>query len=142
MTDQIDKATAKLRETVAEGIKNHATRADSFYHNGGTALALAATSTATIIPTSYAIWAKAAAAVATFTIAVARALDFGGRWRWHIEMRTGYQALVDRIDEVAVLPDAEQLDAIRKIYDKLEALRLREGAVPGSGAAGAAATSP
>jgi hypothetical protein len=127
-------AVTNLRDRLSEEIKKHSPTADSMYHNGGTVLALAATATATIIP--YAFWAKVAAAIATFVIALARALDFGGRWRWHIEMRNSYQALLDRADELEVLPDGERLDAIKSIYDKLEALRARENGIPGAGSGG------
>lgn len=127
-----------LREAVDKGIKAHSPTFDSLYHNGGTALALAATAIATVLPTSYSAWAKGAAAFATFVIALSRALDFGGRWRWHIEMRTGYIALGDRVAELEGLPDPEQLEAWKKIYDRLEVLRARESGVPGAGSTSSA----
>ncbi len=128
-----DDAIKHLHDVLSEGKSKHSPKGDSFYHNGGTILALAATGAATIIPTSHAVWAKVAAAIATFVIALARALDFGGRWRWHIEMRNAYQALIDRTDELNVLPDADRLAAIKNIYDKLEKLRVRENGIPGAG---------
>jgi hypothetical protein len=125
---------ADLKQQVQDAIKEHSPTADSVYHNGGTILALAATSTATIVPSDHWIWAKIVAALATFLIAVSRALDFGGRWRWHIEMQANYRALLDRVNEVSLLPKDAQLDALKRVYDKLEALRLREGGIPGAGA--------
>lgn len=133
-----DKAIKHLHDILSEGKSKHSPTGDSFYHNGGTVLALAATGAATIIPTSHAVWAKVAAAIATFIIALARALDFGGRWRWHIEMRNSYQALIDRTDELNVLPDADRLAAIKNIYDRLEKLRVRENGIPGAGGTAAA----
>lgn len=135
----LDDDTIKhLRDTLSAAMRKHSPKGDSFYHNGGTVLALAATGAATIIPTSHAVWAKIAAAIATFIIALARALDFGGRWRWHIEMRNAYQGLIDRTDELNVLPDADRLAAIKTIYDRLEKLRVRENGIPGAGGTAAA----
>src|SRR5206468_396252 len=106
----IDEADiSSLRETLVKELKEHSPTMDSIYHNGGTLLALMATGAATIIPASYSFWIKVSAAIATFIIALTRALDFGGRWRWHIEMKNGYQALIDRTDELRVLPDDEKL---------------------------------
>lgn len=135
----IDEADIdKLRETLTGELKKHSPTQDSWYYNGGTVLALLATSAATIIPASHSFWVKVSAAIATFIIALARALDFGGRWRWHIEMRNGYQTLIDRTDELYVLPDDEKLDAMKSIYDKLEAMRARENGIPGAGGTAAA----
>jgi hypothetical protein len=128
-----DAAIQHLHDVLSKGMVTHSTFRDSFYHNGGTVLALAATGAATIIPTSHALLAKIAAGIATLIIALARALDFGGRWRWHLEMRNAYQALIDRADEVHVLPDADKLAAMKAIYDKLEKLRTRESGIPGAG---------
>jgi hypothetical protein len=133
-----DAAISHLHGILSEGMQSHKPKRDSFFHNGGTILALLATGAATLIPTSHAVWAKIAAAIATFVIALARALDFGGRWRWHIEMRNAYQALIDRADELTALPDAERLDATKKIYDKLEKLRQQENGIPGAGGTAAA----
>jgi len=134
-----EAAISNLRKTLQKELKTHSPTRDSVYHNGGTLVALLATSAATVIPTSHAFWAKVAAAVATFVIALARALDFGGRWRWHLEMRNGYQALLDRTDELSVLPDDEKLPAMKSIYDKLEKMRAKENGIPGVGGTTASA---
>jgi hypothetical protein len=131
MTDPAE--LGKLRDQLAAAMKAHSPRTDSFFHNGGTALALATTTAATIIPSDAWLWPKIAAGAATFIVALARALDFGSRWRFHIDMRANYAALLDRVDEVSVLPASEQLAATKRIYDNLEKLRLREGAMPGAG---------
>jgi hypothetical protein len=124
----------QLRGEIQRNVGRHSARSDSIYHNGGTVLALAATAAATIIPSEHFIWAKVCAAVATFIIAVTRALDFGGRWRFHIEMQASYVALLDRLDEIDFLPESERLAAIKRIFDTLERLRAREGGIPGAGA--------
>jgi hypothetical protein len=77
--------------------------------------------------------AKVAAGLATFVIAVSRALDFGGRWRWHIGMRAKYEALLSRVEEIAILPADEQLNAVRSVFDQLVALRRDEEGIPGAG---------
>lgn len=122
-----------LREKLLKGVKNHSTRTDSFLHNGGTAVALAATATATVLPVQYSIWARVASAVATFVIAVARALDFGARWRWHLAMQNKYQTLLDCLDLAAALPETERAKSLQDIYQRLSALRARENTIPGSG---------
>ncbi len=79
--------------------------------------------------------AKVASAIATFVTALSRALDFGGRWRWHIQMRNAYRALIDRVNGLAVLPDADRPAAAKKIFEDLATLRAKENAIPGAGAA-------
>jgi hypothetical protein len=130
-----DEAIIKLRAELAENVKQHSPRGDSFYHNGGTVLALAATATATLLPMSLSIWARVASAIATFVIALSRALDFGGRWRWHLQMSNSYKALIDRVDELNVLPEADRPAAVKKIFDDLVDLRSKENSIPGAGAA-------
>jgi hypothetical protein len=130
-----DEAIIKLRTELAENVKQHSPRADSLYHNGGTVLALAATATATLLPMSLSIWARVASAIATFVIALSRALDFGGRWRWHLQMSNSYRALIDRVDELEVLPTADRPTAAKKIFDDLVDLRSKENSIPGAGAA-------
>ena len=46
----------------------------------------------------------------------------------------GYQILLDRIDEIKLLPENEKLAAIRAVYDQLEELRKRESGIPGTAA--------
>jgi hypothetical protein len=128
-----DEAIETLRQSLTASIKKHSPLADSFFFNGGTVVALAATGTATLLPESMSIWARIAAAIATFVIALSRALDFGGRWRWHIQMGNEYTALLDRVNGLEVLQDAEQREAAKKIFEDLAALRTKENGVPGSG---------
>jgi hypothetical protein len=133
MEQAVADSVEYLRSELEVGVKEHGPRSDSFFHNGGTTLALAATTAATIIPASSSTWARIAAGVATFVIALSRALDFGGRWRWHIAMRAKYTALLHRVEEVAVLPAGEQLGAVKLIFDQLVALRSLEEGIPGAG---------
>ena len=128
-TETIEALRAKLERAV----KQHSPSTDSFLHNGGTAVALAATGAATVLPVEYSTWARIASAIATFVIAVARALDFGARWRWHLGMQNAYQALLDRLDVLPLLPEAERQQSLNAICNGLEVLRSRENGIPGSG---------
>lgn len=124
----------KLRANVEREMEYHSPKPDARYHNYGTALALAATGAATILPETLSIWARISAGIGTFVIALSRALDFGGRWRWHLEMRSQYMALRDRIDQIDTLPEEERIEAVKRIYDQLVALRVQEKSIPGTGA--------
>ncbi|MFD4409174.1 hypothetical protein [Streptomyces sp. NPDC058475] len=128
------QAADNLRATLEAAARPHArgARIDSAWHNAGTGLALAATTAATILPSNHSSWARVAAGAATFLIALLRALDFGSRWRWHLNMRARYTSLVDRVDRVAVLPADRRPEALAQLYDELAKIRGQERAVPGS----------
>lgn len=128
-----DETVESLRTELQECVRAHSPKADSLYHNGGTFIALAATGTATLLPASMSLYARIAAAIATFVIALSRALDFGGRWRWHIQMRSAYRALSDRVNGLYVLDEADRRTAARKIFQDLADLRTRESGIPGAG---------
>lgn len=129
-----EEAIEQLRSDLTKGINAHSPLGDSIYLNGGTVLALAATGTATLLPMSLSFWARVASAIATFVIALSRALDFGGRWRFHTQMRNAYLALRDRVNRLDVLPDADRSAAAAKIFEDLAILRTQENSRPGSGA--------
>ena len=133
MDETIADRVEYLKDELTQAIKEHSPVADSWLHNGGTAVALAATTAATIIPTSSPTLAKVTAGIATFVIAISRALDFGGRWRWHIAMRARYAALLNRVEEMVVLPADEQLAAVKDVFNQLVALRGEEDRIPGAG---------
>lgn len=130
---ELDRVEGSIRATLERAIKSHRGWGDSVWHNGGTIVAIAATTVATVLPANYSIWARTAAGVATFFIAVSRALDFGTRWRWHLDMRARYSILLDRLDQVAVIPLAERAAILAKIYDDLARVRTQELAIPGAG---------
>lgn len=131
----LSEQASRLSISIKEAMRPHGGKRDSLLHNGSTMAAMAATTAATIIPANYAIWARIAAGIATFLIAVARALDFGARWRWHLNMRSRYAVLLDRVDQVALLPADTRADALSKIYDDLFKVRSLERGIPGSGTA-------
>lgn len=133
MSDEWGERAARLTASIKSAMRPHGGKRDSLLHNGSTMGAMAATTAATIIPADYSLWARIAAGVATFIIAVARALDFGARWRWHLNMRSRYAVLLDRVDQVALLPTDQRSDALSKVYDDLFKVRALERGIPGSG---------
>ena len=131
--ENVDVVMDSLRKRVQAAARPHGGKRDLLLHNGSTMAAMAATTTATVLPVAYSTWARAAAGVATFMIAVGRALDFGSRWRWHLNMRARYAVLLDRIDQVGLLPYEERAKALSAIYDDLAKVRALERTIPGSG---------
>jgi hypothetical protein len=73
--------------------------------------------------------------IAGFWIAAERALGFGARWRYHREMKSGYEAIIDMLDFYQGLPASEQPKYARDIFTALYALRSRESAIPNAGSA-------
>lgn len=104
---------------------------DSIQYNGATVLALAATTAATILPEGYSTLTRILTGLATFLIAIIRALNFGMRWRFHKEMKSKYQNLLDAATLVPSFPEDKQLKAVQAIHSRLSALRVLEGAMPG-----------
>lgn len=137
-TPNVEASIENLRRTIEKAARSHHrdARADSVWHNGGTGIAIAATTAATVLPATYSSWGRAAAGLATFLIAINRALDFGTRWRWHRTMRSRYQVLLDQTEQVLTRPTNEQGPALTHIYDELAKVRAQERTIPGTGTAG------
>jgi hypothetical protein len=133
--DEFEGAVSALRERIEEAIRPH--RRDiwrnSKAYNGGTALAIAATTAATVIPANLVTWARIASGLGTFLIAISRALDFGTRWRWSVNMNARYTVLLDKLDRVAVLPISDRRRALVDVYDALAKTRALEESIPGTG---------
>jgi hypothetical protein len=135
VSDELAEQAARLTESIKSAMRPHGGKRDSLLHNGSTMAAMAATTAATIIPEGFSLWGRIAAGAATFLIAVARALDFGARWRWHLNMRSRYAVLLDRVDQVALLPVDQRADALSRVYEDLFKVRALERGIPGSGTA-------
>lgn len=75
------------------------------------------------------------AAAAGVFVAAERSLAFGARWRFHEEMRNRYNALIDQIEFIQYLPATERAKYLQEIWASLYALRARDAAIPGTGAA-------
>ncbi len=99
---------------------------------------LIATSLAAAIPgidNKYARIAQFLSVLATFVVAAERALQFGARWQFQIEMKTGYQNVIKMIDLHGIIPEDEKEAYIKEIWKTVFALRLRESAILGLGQA-------
>jgi hypothetical protein len=125
-----------LRERLFQGAAEHhsARRLDSFLFNGGTAaVLLATTSVALLVSGDVNIWVpRALSAFAAFWVGLERALSFGYRWRFHLEMENGYLRVLDLIDLHEVLPESEREPNLARITQELGYLRQRESGIPGS----------
>ena len=80
-------------------------------------------------------WGAGLAAAAGVFVAAERSLAFGARWRFHEEMRNRYNALIDQIEFIQYLPATERAKYLQEIWASLYALRARDAAIPGTGAA-------
>jgi hypothetical protein len=85
---------------------------DQIMYNGGTIVILFATTFATFAPsiitgsTGTGV-AQVLTGLATFLVALLRALSFGERWTYNREMESGYNAILDMIDFYALVPPDE-----------------------------------
>ena len=130
---------AKLEQDLQAAQKRHRT-GDSWYYNGGTVLILLFTGTASLLPTikpndhPVALAAQILAALAAFLVAMERSLDFGARWRFHIEMDNAYSALIGRIKTYQVaaqaLPDPQRTQFWLDFMDQRDAVSKREAGMP------------
>ena len=82
---------------------------------------------------SYSIYVSVAPAAAGLCIAIERALGIGARWRYHTEMKNSYRILQDGIDFMHTLPDDKRESFLNDWWNRLIALRAREGQIPNSG---------
>jgi hypothetical protein len=139
-------ALEELKERLQDARKPHARKTDSLLYNGLTVLILLFTGTASFLPTLQPeniylrVTAQALAALAAFAVAMERSLNFGARWRFHLEMDNAYCALIDMLEFYRVtaemLPDAERQKYLQDFMKELYAVRRREAGIPGAGTAG------
>ena len=134
--DTPDALAAEIRRRVAA----HHPGGDSFFYNGTTIVALLLTGAATVLANVDATLASICSALAAFAIALSRTLNFGGRWRWHLQRQGHYSALAYQLNAISLLPEAERPEAYRALYTELGRQRLLDAAVPGSGEEAATAT--
>jgi hypothetical protein len=117
---------------------------DSVLYNGGTVLTLLATTTVALLPDESTIPVggvqisvpKLLTVLATFLVAIERALAFGARWRFHLRMWSGYSTVKAMIAFQRILPSAGDLEDIRR---RLSDLAAQEDGVPGNGQTSSAA---
>lgn len=128
----------RLKDRLQISVKQHDVWADPIMFNGGTILVLALTSMATLLPSivprdAFAWAAPVCAGVAGLVVAMERALGFGARWRYHREMKSAYESIIDMLEFLPVVPAAERAKYIRDIFAALYAVRSRESAIPNAG---------
>lgn len=125
----------RLRSRMQAMVAQHDGWADPLAFNGGTILVLMLTGLATLAPSiGLPDWvAPACSAVAGLFVAMERALGFGARWRYHREMKSAYESIVDMLEFLPLLPVTERPKYARDIFSALYAVRSRESAIPNAG---------
>ena len=131
----LDQVRQRLADAGAEHKRKR--KLDSFLYNGGTAAVLFATAAASLLGTdAVQPWVpRALSGFAAFWIALERALSFGHRWRFHLEMEQGYRSAVDMIDFHPDLPSSEHDRWRQRIWEAILSLRGREANIPGGAGA-------
>ncbi|WP_069165763.1 hypothetical protein [Nocardia altamirensis] len=121
-----------IRDAIHDYKAGHNPKLDSFFYNGGTVVALAASIVATTLPWSGDLqWIpRALTAVAAIIIGSERALGFGERWRFHLGRYGAARSLEIRLARAGVLEPADEAKEISAIVHELGEL-LRNDRVPG-----------
>jgi len=109
---------------------------DGTLYNAITGVVLLCTALLSVLPPtqseSQMFWfAKGIAVLSMFLVALDRALGFGPRWRFHIEMQNSYRTL---LDELLALERTSPDDAgppLIKFRASLASVRSREHLLPG-----------
>jgi hypothetical protein len=143
MTDTTFQGLDAITARVNQDVRRHSPRGDSLLYNGGTVLVLLFTSVATFLGAQslgvYDFVVPLLSGTAAFLVGLERALDFGARWRYHANMRAGYEAVLDQIEFLTAVEPAlsaeERLAYCHDIRDALRVLRRQEAGVPGIGGA-------
>jgi hypothetical protein len=129
----VEALKARLGQAVAE----HDVSIDPWMFNAGTVSTLILTAAATFVPSLGpkvpAFVAPLCSGIAGVLIAAERALGFGARWRYHREMRSAYQSIIDMLDFCPLVPRSERAKYVRDIFTALYAVRSRESAIPNAG---------
>lgn len=127
-----------LKADLEKSVNEHSTTVDAFLYNGGTVAILLATTVATLIPGNHAnliLLAKILTGFAAFWIALERTLNFGSRWRFHLELKHGYQKVLSKIARYEHSPHDTTTETNNKFYleiwDEYDALQTKESLIPG-----------
>lgn len=128
------QAIEKFNPTLKASIEEHNTW-DGFWYNGFTAISLllAAFSSVAANHTDYATLVSIASAVGGLCIALERALGFGARWRFHMEMKSAYRNLQDGVTFVALLPEDRKGAFLNDWWARLVFVRNKESQLPNTG---------
>lgn len=136
--DLSPEVISRLKGRLEVAVEQHDSWADPILFNGGTILVLLLTAMATLLPSSlpknaYEWAAPVCSALAGLFVAMERALGFGARWRYHREMRSAYESIIDMLEFFPILPSLERPKYARDIFVALYAVRSRESAIPNAG---------
>ncbi len=131
-----EQSLEQLKTDIAKAITEHRhdKRGDGIRFNFGTAFILFATASATLIPTEpiWLLWcAKVLTGFAALWVALERALNFGARWRYHIEMQSSYQSILDELNFMSLLDERDRNETLQNIRAELRVLRKRASEIPG-----------
>lgn len=134
-----DQQIAQLRQDVQHSLDEHKKWGswDAYFYNGGTGIVLLCTTLATYLPdtqTQIANWLpQVLTAIATFWVALDRALTFGSRWRFHLSQKYGYRRILDRLSFYSTIPTPEREKHIKETLMQLDIVRSQESDMPGIG---------
>lgn len=136
--DLSPEVISRLKGRLEVAVEQHDSWADPILFNGGTILVLLLTAMATLLPSSLPkdayVWAApVCSALAGLFVAMERALGFGARWRYHREMKSAYESIIDMLEFFPILPSPERPKYARDIFVALYAVRSRESAIPNAG---------
>jgi hypothetical protein len=126
-------------KTVDEQIRHHykCRSLDGTLYNSNTIVLLLCTSLVSCLPSSTEGWLywlpKALAVASTFLIALDRALGFGPRWRFHIELENLYRTLNDQLLTIRTVETGDFESRLRDFRTTLAGVRARERGIPGAG---------
>lgn len=126
-----------LEDSIRSSMNQHSHWIDSALYNGGTVIVILLTGAATFTPDFGEPWtwvARILTGIAACWIAIERALNFGARWRFHVEMKNEYKMVLDKYNIHKILKNRsnkEQAKSLKDILTSLDALRHRESAIPG-----------
>src|SRR5689334_7189341 len=118
--------TLKIRLTAAR--KEHES-GDAWYYNGGTFLVLLFTSAASLMPSiaedypRLIVTGQILAAAAAILVGTERSLSFGARWRYHREMKSAYDSLLDMLEYIPILPESERNKYLAEFWEELKLVR-------------------
>lgn len=127
-----------LKKEIKTSIDEHTKFAgwDGTIYNVTAVLAILLTSLAALLPSSIGtLYPKIISGIAAILITVDRALNWGGRWIYHRQMRHEYLNILAKISFYENMPknfsEEEKKSHYLEIYTALYSTRQREDAMPG-----------
>jgi hypothetical protein len=132
-SSNLSPAANEVYDELLRQYTRHSGFVDSFMYNGGTLIALLASGAAGVIATVHPFVASCLSALAAFFIAATRILNFGGRWRWHLQRQSRYASMIYRLNAAAVPSDERLRDPLLHTYEAMSSERRHDGMLPGSG---------